>query len=79
MLVIAYGRMTMSNRARKVDFDDLLSMAGDRETHDRILDWRHGHVAHRRRGEFEKVDLVEQFDDAGIVPRGVVDFGSALQ
>ena len=29
--VIAYGRMTMSNRARKVDFDDLLSMAGDRE------------------------------------------------
>ncbi|WP_197481802.1 hypothetical protein RBB84_02025 [Rhodococcus sp. D-6] len=63
--VIAYGRMTMSNRGRKVDFDDLLSVAGDRETHDRILGWRHGHVAHRRRGEFEKVDLVEQFDDAG--------------
>ncbi|GAB08251.1 hypothetical protein GOARA_006_00100 [Gordonia araii NBRC 100433] len=56
--VIAYGRATQSERGRKVGFQTFVTETltpGQIATHERIMDWRHGHVAHRRDDEFEEV------------------------
>ncbi|PXW34050.1 UNVERIFIED_CONTAM: hypothetical protein DES50_102675 [Williamsia faeni] len=66
--VVAYGRMAMSMRKRNVDFDALLRDVGGADVlalHERIMDWRHGHVAHRRDAEFEDVELTAQFAGRG--------------
>jgi len=65
--VVAYGRMAVSDRRRKVEVDDLLDVCGGddaRALHERIMDWRHGHIAHRNRTEFEQVTVAAHYDDS---------------
>ena len=38
-------------------------------THTRIMDWRHGHVAHRNRAEFETVETAVEYADG--LPAGL--------
>ena len=62
--VISYGRAGVSMRKRKVPFRDFVLEATGPEglaTHERIMDWRHGHVAHRTRPEFEDVEASVAF------------------
>jgi hypothetical protein len=62
--VIAYGRADQSQFERPVPFKEFVKeVAGDsgKATHDRIMDWRHGHVAHRNSAEFETVETVVEF------------------
>ena len=65
--VIAYGRADQSQFERPVPFKEFVhDVAGDsgKSTHDRIMDWRHGHVAHRNSAEFETVETVVEFAQA---------------
>lgn len=65
--VVAYGRVPMSMHRRKVSFTEFLQeVCGDAglATHERIMDWRHGHVAHRRDPEFETAEVVAAFDQS---------------
>jgi hypothetical protein len=62
--VIAYGRADQSQWERPVPFKDFVrEVAGEdgMATHDRIMDWRHGHVAHRNRAEFESVETAVEY------------------
>ncbi|WP_099025623.1 hypothetical protein [Mycolicibacterium palauense] len=57
--VASYGRCAVSNRKRKIAFKDFVAeILGDEglAVHERIMDWRHGHVAHRNGAEFESVE-----------------------
>ncbi|OBF56727.1 hypothetical protein A5756_10575 [Mycobacterium sp. 852002-53434_SCH5985345] len=59
--VVAYGRLAVSDQKREIAFKDLISeVAGEDGVvlHERIMDWRHGHVAHRKRAEFEAIKTV---------------------
>ena len=63
--VIAYSRADQSQYERPVPFKGFVkSVAGERgmATHDRIMDWRHGHVAHRNRDEFETVETLVKYE-----------------
>ncbi|WP_131813161.1 hypothetical protein [Mycolicibacter heraklionensis] len=62
--VISYGRCSVSDQKRDIPFKELVREATGDEgiaLHERILDWRHGHVAHRKRSEFESVETVLAF------------------
>lgn len=59
--VVSYGRCAVSDQKRKVPFEDFVRevTGGDGlALHERIMDWRHGHVAHRKRSEFESIETV---------------------
>jgi hypothetical protein len=65
--VIAYGRADQSQFERPVPFKEFVKdVAGDAgmATHNRVMDWRHGHVAHRNRAEFETVETVVKFSQS---------------
>jgi hypothetical protein len=62
--IIAYGRADQSQWERPVPFKDFVrEVAGEdgMATHNRIMDWRHGHVAHRNRAEFETVETAVEY------------------
>jgi hypothetical protein len=62
--VVSYGRCTVSDQKREVPFKDLVIEVAGHDglaLHERIMDWRHGHVAHRKRAEFEAVETVLAF------------------
>lgn len=63
--VIAYSRADQSQFERPVPFKQfVLDVAGEAgiRTHDRIMDWRHGHVAHRNRAEFETAETMIKYE-----------------
>lgn len=67
--IVSYGRMAMSDRVRGVEYRELLEACGGESAmavHERAMDWRHGHVAHRRNKEFEAVDVLASFDGEGL-------------
>ncbi|CPR68964.1 hypothetical protein [Mycobacteroides abscessus] len=70
--VIAYSRADQSQYERPVPFKQFVKdIAGEQgaATHDRIMDWRHGHVAHRNKAEFETVDTLVKYENG--VPVGL--------
>ncbi|MDG4669463.1 hypothetical protein [Mycobacterium sp. 236(2023)] len=70
--VIAYSRADQSQFERPVPFKQFVKdVAGEsgKATHDRIMDWRHGHVAHRNRAEFETVETLIKYEHG--VPVGL--------
>lgn len=72
--VVAYGRLAVSDQKREIAFTDLISeVAGDDgiALHERIMDWRHGQVAHRKRAEFEAIKTVLAYTNSGADPRAI--------
>ncbi|MDQ8119603.1 hypothetical protein [Mycobacteroides abscessus] len=62
--VVSYGRMESSDRKRKLEHHALLTAAGcDCAFHEQIMQWRHGHVAHRLSNEFEETATVAVYVD----------------
>lgn len=62
--VVSYGRCAVSDHKREIPFKDFVEeVTGDEglALHERIMDWRHGHVAHRKRAEFESIETVLSF------------------
>lgn len=69
--VASYGRCAVSNKRRKIAFKDFVSeVTGDDglAVHERIMDWRHGHVAHRNGAEFESVETGFTYADTPTHP-----------
>ena len=59
--VVSYGRFGFSEQARPISPEDFIEDVEGKDglaLHKRIMDWRHGHVAHRKRAEFESVETV---------------------
>ena len=70
--VIAYSRADQSQFERPVPFKQFVKdVAGEPGTavHKRIMDWRHGHVAHRNKAEFETVETLVKYE--GGLPTGL--------
>lgn len=66
--VVSYGRCAVSARKRKIPFVDFVkAVAGDdgHAVHERIMDWRHGHVAHRNSADFESVETILAYAPSG--------------
>ncbi|OFV75155.1 hypothetical protein [Rhodococcus erythropolis] len=64
--IVSYGRMGVSDRRRKLDYDDLLRAArGERgiEFHKTLMNWRHDHVAHRLSRDLETVVVFADYLD----------------
>lgn len=62
--IASYGRCAVSDQGRKIPFKEFVEeITGDEglAVHEQIMDWRHGHVAHRKRSEFESVETVLTF------------------
>lgn len=62
--IASYGRCAVSARKRKIAFNDFVrETTGDdgMAVHERIMDWRHGQVAHRNSAEFESSETVLTF------------------
>lgn len=80
--VVSYGRCAVSGRKRKIPFVDFVrEVTGDAglSLHERIMDWRHGHVAHRNRSEFESIETVLAYLDPPAHPTALrVVNGTAL-
>ncbi len=69
--VVSYGRLAVSNRKRKIHFKDFVAQITGAEglaLHEQIMEWRHGHVAHRTSPEFESIETVLTFKDAEATP-----------
>ncbi|MEU0872926.1 hypothetical protein [Nocardia brasiliensis] len=65
--VVSYGRVGQGNQRRKIDLTALFAASGDpaaSDFHDTIMQWRHGHVAHRADAAFETVDALLSIDAA---------------
>ena len=72
--VVSYGRVGFSDQKRKVSFRDFVEEVAGTDglaLHDRIMDWRHGHVAHRRDAEFESVETVLAFANGSTSPNAL--------
>jgi len=64
--VVAYGRMESSNKKRQLEHQDLLTAAGcDVSFHERAMDWRNDHVAHRLSNEYEETAAVAVYNGSG--------------
>lgn len=62
--IVSYGRVEVSDRRRKLDYDDLLRSArGERgvEFHKTLMNWRHDHVAHRLPRDLETVAVFADY------------------
>ncbi|PJE23674.1 MAG: hypothetical protein CK431_09990 [Mycobacterium sp.] len=69
--IVSYGRLIVSDNKRKIPFKELVQdVAGDDglAIHEKIMDWRQGHVVHRTRAEFESVETVLAFEDGSATP-----------
>ncbi len=69
--VASYGRCAVSNKKRKIAFKDFVSEITGEDglaVHERIMDWRHGHVAHRNGAEFETVETGFVYADGSAHP-----------
>ena len=69
--VVSYGRTVMSDHERKIPFKDYveeIAGADGLAVHERVMDWRHGHVAHRKRPEFESVETVVTYVNGSDAP-----------
>ena len=61
----------MSDHERKIPFKDYveeIAGADGLAVHERVMDWRHGHVAHRKRPEFESVETVVTYVNGSDAP-----------
>lgn len=69
--VASYGRCAVSSRRRDIAFNELVQEIAGADgfaVHQRIMDWRHGHVAHRNRAEFESVETVLTYSNGPAQP-----------
>jgi hypothetical protein len=72
--VVSYGRCAVSDQKRKIPFEDfVVEVTGDDglALHERIMDWRHGHAAHRKRKEFESIETVLAFAEGSALPNAL--------
>lgn len=72
--VVSYGRCAVSDQKRKIPFREFVEeVTGDEGValHQRIMDWRHGHVAHRKRAEFESIETVLAFATGSAHPNAL--------
>lgn len=68
---MSYGRLAVSDRKRRIEFKDFVKEVTGEDglkIHERIMDWRHGHVAHRTGAEFESAETVLAFLNGTDVP-----------
>lgn len=69
--VVSYGRCAVSDQKRKIPFEEFVAEITGEDglaVHERIMDWRHGHVAHRKRKEFESIETVLAFSGGPVQP-----------
>ncbi|PYE19245.1 hypothetical protein DFR67_103156 [Williamsia limnetica] len=69
--VVAYARADQSKDRRDIQFKNFVQeITGDSGSamHKRVMDWRHGHVAHRKRAEFESAETVIAFRNGSATP-----------
>lgn len=69
--IASYGRCAVSGEKRKIMFNALVEETvgeAGMKVHERIMDWRHGHVAHRNRPEFESAETVLVYADGPARP-----------
>lgn len=84
--VVSYGRFGFSEQKRPIspkEFVEEVTGTDGLALHERLMDWRHGHVAHRRDSEFESVETVLAFPGESTVPHGIrvvlgIDCGPGL-
>lgn len=69
--LISYGRLVVSNWEREIPFVEFLEeVTGDDGValHERLMDWRQGHVAHRTSAEFESNETVLAYASGSDTP-----------
>ncbi|MCV7346426.1 hypothetical protein [Mycolicibacterium rhodesiae] len=63
--IASYGRCAVSAKKRNIPFRDFVQDTVGEDgmaVHRQIMDWRHGHVAHRNRAEFESIETVLTYE-----------------
>jgi hypothetical protein len=72
--VACYGRLIVSDQKRKIPFKEFveeITGVDGLAIHERIMDWRQGHVVHRTDAEFESIETVLAFAQGSAAPTGL--------
>ncbi len=72
--VVSYGRFAFSEQARPISAEKFVEEVAGNDGlvfHNRIMDWRHGHVAHRKHAEFESVKTVLAYAEGADRPNAL--------
>jgi hypothetical protein len=76
--IVSYGRMEFSDKKRKLTHEDLVRATGGEkalEFHERLTQWRHGHIAHRLSPAYETTAVVAHYADTGQSGLETLDVG----